>query len=390
MASDRSPSIGDFKIVREIGSGGQGSVYEAQQISLGHRRCAIKFLSVGANLSKAAVERFKREAEVVAKLDHPNIVPIYARGEQQGQSYFAMKYVDGATLDQAIDCLCTRHFPKGIDTDSSVDEAKTIVSHEVEMLCGIKAFLAGDQEEAPRGTSGKAYANELVQQIAAWELDAVYYHRAADVVARVADALDYAHSHGVIHRDVKPGNVIVGRDGLPMVTDFGLATEEGGQTLTMTGDVFGTPQYMSPEQITGGQVHIDRRTDVYSLGVTLYELLTLEKPFAGETREQVYRQILLKDPAPPKKLRAGVPRDLETIALKAMEKDPDTRYQTAGEMAADLRHFSRDEPISAKPPSVLEKAGRSVRRHKAIAGVVAAAVLALVALGVVSHVRVRR
>ncbi len=389
MAADKSPSISDFTIVREIGSDGQGSVYEARQISLGDRRCAIKSLSIGANLSRTAVERFKREAEVVAKLDHPNIVPIYARGEEQGRAYFVMKYVDGATLAQAIDFLRKRHLPEGIDGDSLATEANTMASHEVEMLCGVKAFLAGDEEGAKPRSSDAAFANELVEQMGTWELDAAYYRRVADVVGQVADALDDAHSHGVVHRDIKPGNIIIGADGVPMVTDFGLATEEGGQTLTLTGYVFGTPQYMSPEQITGGQVHIDRRTDVYSLGVTLYELIVLEKPFLGETRDRLYHQILMKEPTPPRKIRSQVPRDMETIALKAMEKDLDARYQTAGEMAADLKHFLRDEPISAKPPPVMEKAARTVRRHKAIAAVAAVGMAALLALGVVSHLRLR-
>ena len=149
--------------------------------------------------------------------------------------------------------------------------------------------------------------------------------KAKELIAAMAEALDHVHSRHLVHRDVKPGNVIIGADGVPMVTDFGLATEEGGQTLTMTGYVFGTPHYMSPEQITGGQVHIDRRTDVYSLGATLYELIVLAKPFFGETRDQLYRQILLKEPTRPRKLRAGVPRVMETIALQAMEKDLDAR-----------------------------------------------------------------
>src|SRR5262249_8762432 len=175
-----------------------------------------------------------------------------------------------------------------------------------------------------------------------------YFDAVARLIAEVADALDYAHQQGVIHRDIKPSNLLLSPGGRLSLNDFGLARMLEQPGMTLTGEFVGTPAYMSPEQVTAGRTPLDHRTDIYSLGATLYELLTLQRPFPGERRDQVLAQILHKDPTAPRRVNKKVPKDLETICLKALEKDPDRRYQTAGQMAEDLRRYLNRFAIAAR------------------------------------------
>ena len=299
--------IGDFRIVREIGRGGMGVVYEAIEESL-DRRVALKVLPQHLSLTPRQIERFRREASAVAKLQHPGIVPVHSVGEDQGTHWFAMEYIAGRSLAELI-----------------------------EQRPGPSESLGLSSEF---GASGEA----------------------ADVAAQVAEALEFAHAHGVIHRDVKPHNLMIDDSGKARLVDFGLAKDLGSTQLSNTGDFVGTPHYASPEMAEGRE--IDARSDVFSLGVVLYELLSGQRPFEAESPQLVLRRICESDAAPLRRVNSRIPRDLETIVHKAIEKKPERRYASAGAMAADLRRFLRHEPIEARPLSVWGKSVRLARRHR--------------------------
>jgi len=328
VASERE-RLGDFEIVREIGRGGMGVVYEAIQLSL-NRKVALKVLLPGATPEQRDVERFQREARGAALLDHPRIVPIYAQGEEGGTYYYAMKLVQGRSLNHVI----------------------------------------RDTREKWEASYAAGRRTTLSQQ---------YFRTAARLIMEAAEALEYAHSQGVIHRDIKPHNLILTPEGHPVITDFGLARFLSAPSVTISGEMMGTPAYMSPEQVRAEQQAIDHRTDIYSLGVTLYEMLALDIPFRAETREAMLRQILLKDPAPLGRLNPRIPRDLETICHKAIEKDPGRRYQSAKLFAHDLRCFLEGLPIVARPIGPLGRLYRHALRRKALTAAIAGALLALIA-----------
>jgi serine/threonine protein kinase len=353
--------LGDFEIVREVGRGGMGVVYEARQLSL-NRQVALKVLSSGLGLSPRAVDRFRREAEAAARLHHSNIVPVYATGEQDGSHFYAMELIAGPSLDHVLrDMRQTqrRGTPSNDKSDPLSPEAAQTAPY-----VGDSSTSASVVSSSSLG-SGHGYFDQVAQRI-----------------AEVADALDYAHRQGVIHRDVKPSNLLLSPEGRLSINDFGLARLLEQPGMTITGEFVGTPAYMSPEQIAAGRVPLDHRTDIYSLGATLYELLTLQPPFSGQRRDQVLAQIMQKDPVAPRRLNRSVPIDLETICLKALDKDPDRRYQTAGQMAEDLRRFVNRFAISAKRAGPLERLVKWVRRHPALTASLALALLAVAAAGV--------
>ena len=312
--------LGDFEIAEELGRGGMGIVYRATQRSLG-RDVAIKVLPGYARYGQEAVQRFKTEAQAAARLHHTNIVSIMAEGQHDGQYYYVMELIDGASLDRVIR------------------------NYHVE----------------PNATTA----------------DFAHDHRKlAARIAEVADALHHAHQHGVIHRDVKPHNLLLGEGDHLHLTDFGLARLTEQPHLTVTGDQMGTPAYLSPEQIRGGTGDIDHRTDVYSLGVTLYETLTGVKPFQGETRDQITTRICTEEPIAPRKLRPHIPSALETICLRAMEKTPHRRYDSAAALAEDLRRFEQGRPILSRRPGTLQRSVKWMRRHK-VASIIFAAVIGI-------------
>jgi eukaryotic-like serine/threonine-protein kinase len=306
------PRAPGYEVIGVLGRGGVGVVYKAVHLRL-NRTVALKMPLARSFVTRAELERFAREAELVAGLRHPNVVQVYDVGDLDGRPYFTMEFVDGGSLAEAI---------------------------------------AGTPRPA---------------------------REVAEIMAALADAIAAAHRGGIVHRDLKPSNVLLTADGTPKITDFGLARRlEIGSSLTQSGVAVGTPSYMAPEQAQGRTSEIGPASDLYALGAVLYELLTGRPPFRAESAAETVYQVITHDPVPPSRLNAKVPRDLETICLKCLRKDPRLRYTDADALAEDLRRFLRGEAIAARPENGLERLARRVRRRPAFsASIAAAAVLAL-------------
>jgi serine/threonine-protein kinase len=347
-------TLGDFRLLREVGRGGMGVVYEAEQISLG-RRVALKVLPFAAALDPKQLQRFKNEAQAAAHLNHPHIVPVYYVGCERGVHFYAMQFIDGHTLAAVIRELRGLTQPIPPAPAASVSDASALAG---ELASGRWAQAKTPTGEPPTGpyspgaepltTHHSPLTNEkhspltTTPPVAALSTEGsttspAFFRTVASLGVQAAEALEHAHQLGVIHRDIKPANLLVDAAGHLWVTDFGLARLGGDAGLTLTGDLLGTLRYMSPEQALAQRVAVDARTDVYSLGVTLYELLTLEPAYNGRNREEVLRQIAFEEPRPLRRLDKSVPVELETIVGKAMAKSPGERYATAQEMADDLR-----------------------------------------------------
>lgn len=352
--------LGDFEITGEIGRGGMGVVYRARQLSL-NRIVALKVLPSTLGQTETAVTRFKKEARAAAKMHHTNIVPVYSQGEHEGHFYYAMELVDGRSLAEIIRTDPTRVRP---GRPSHAPEANPAAAPWGEET---STGLA-----APLGVKGPAHSADDAPSTT--DLRSVGLRRQwsdlALLVSGAAEGLAHAHKQGVVHRDIKPQNLMLGIDGQLHIMDFGLARLLDEPSVTVTGEMLGTPAYMSPEQIGADCRKIDHRTDIYSLGVTLYELLTGRRPFEGATRDQTIARIYAEEPRPPRKLNPQAPIDLETICLRALEKDPRRRYPSAGEMAADLRRFAEDRPILSRRVSAFEKGVKWVRRHPAMTAII--------------------
>jgi serine/threonine protein kinase/WD40 repeat protein/Tfp pilus assembly protein PilF len=373
--------LGDYRLVREIGRGGMGVVYEAVQISLG-RRVALKVLPFAAALDARQLQRFKNEAQAAAHLHHTNIVPVYGVGCERGVHYYAMQFIDGQTLAAMITELRT------LAGRDSADGAGVTTAAEA-----LAAELASGRWAPPGGRiANPSYSGPAAETAsppvatlsgARSSRSPAYFRTVAGLGVQAATALEHAHGMGVVHRDVKPANLLLDGRGNLWVTDFGLAHCQSQAGLTMTGDLVGTLRYMSPEQALAQRVGTDHRTDVYSLGVTLYELLTLEPVFDGRDRQELLRQIAFDEPRLPRRLNKAVPAELETIVLKAIEKNPADRYATAQELADDLERFLKDESIRAKRPSLVQRARKWARRHQSLVWSVLVATLVVLLLAVV-------
>ncbi|MEK7865286.1 MAG: SUMF1/EgtB/PvdO family nonheme iron enzyme [Planctomycetota bacterium] len=319
------PKFAEYKLMGKLGEGGMGIVYKAVHSKL-NRVVALKVLTGGEHSSDQQVERFLMEARAAAKISHPNVVPVYDVGEYEGKHYFTMKLVDGETLDGVI----------------TKDPSR---------------FMTRPRE-------------------------------AVALMLPIVDAIGAAHAQNVIHRDLKPSNIIVEKTGTPLVMDFGLAKDlSEGMKLTRTGMAVGTPSYMSPEQARGESKRIDTRTDVYSLGAVLYELVCGRPPFQSETYFETMEAVVRDDAVSPKQWNPNLPVDLETVILKCLEKDREKRYQTAEELSMDLARYIADEPIAARPITGGERFKRKLRRHRTLVAASGAAVLIVAGLFAYSFAR---
>ncbi|MGQ0636286.1 MAG: serine/threonine-protein kinase [Planctomycetaceae bacterium] len=376
----RNP-LGDFQIVRELGRGGMGVVYEAQQLSLG-RRVALKVLPFAATFDARQLQRFKNEAQAAALLHHTHIVPIYAVGCERGVHFYAMEFIEGQSLAVVIQQLRERAGLKRSRNGGGDNPASSRAEGGI-------AQGAGECATRHRqSASGGNVADNLLRStmVASSALTSGtspastgYFRKIARLMIQAAEALDHAHQRGVIHRDIKPGNLLMDAAGSLWVTDFGLAQFQADTGLTRPGDLLGTFRYMSPEQTMGQRTMLDHRTDVYSLGATFYELLTLEPVFEGETRQELLYQILHSEPRAPRQINRAIPVEMETIVLKALSKNAADRYATAADLAADLQRYLDDQPILARRPSMIDRLRKWSRRHPSV---VVASVLLLIVLAV--------
>ncbi len=366
------PNIQGYNIIQVVGQGGMGIVYEAIQAKL-DRRVALKVLpAILGGPNSDAVARFRREATAAAKLHHTNIIPVYDYGESRDGCYYAMELIDGDPLDTIIKRLST------ID----VTEASPVRIAEILLS---KSIDGSAQNNTTTEISPQQSAEQPQTRQDQWtdrsnsttRRGKVYYQHVARWIADVASALEYSHKGGIIHRDIKPSNLILSRDGRLMVADFGLAMQPDEKTITVTGSLLGTVRYMSPEQAMAKRLRIDHRTDIWSLGATLYELLTFEPAFSGIDQKEVLAKIITTEPRPPGKLHPSVPRDLETICLKCLEKSTDARYNTAGDLQADLNRYIEDLPIIAQPPGLVTKIARFIRRNRATSVAIISTILIL-------------
>jgi len=382
--------VGDFQIVREVGRGGMGVVYEARQLSL-DRRVALKVLPLAAAMDPRQLGRFHVEAQAAACLHHTNIVPIHAVGCERGVHFYAMQFIDGQTLAAIIGELRELDGvrPSG-DKPASTTLSTWLVNGELAPETpGPRAAVMPPArvplDPPARPSSPSAFAAKTASEsLSSTSTHSRAYARsAARLGIQAAEAIEHAHGLGVVHRDIKPANLLVDDRGNLWITDFGLARLQNDSGLTLTGDLMGTLRYMSPEQATGRGVDVDHRTDIYSLGVTLYELLTLHTACPGDDRQTVLRQVAEEEPISLRRHNPAIPRELETIVLKAIAKDPGSRYTAAQELADDLRRYLDNKPIKAKPPTVWEHAAKWSRRHKpVVASAVGVLVLAVVSLAI--------
>lgn len=462
--------LGDFRIIREIGRGGMGVVYEAEQMSLG-RRVAIKALPLLSTSQPELVKRFQREARTAARLHHTNIVPVFGVGEAEGFHYYVMQLIDGIGLDTftgdntdtasdsiasqlmtELDGLASQSQPQGLaslvpdhgpdqkgdaGTSENVDSVATAKSipvkqsdskepeseldellHDNSTSLSIPSFPKCDEVGADSQSTGKASGSPSDRAANETTLDDTAQHelttqqtpvvdtradesgdhavprppskaqslsvaQIVDVGIQAADGLHYAHAQGTLHRDIKPGNLMLDGNGVVWVTDFGLAKAMEGDDITHTENVVGTIRYMTPEQFRG---NTDSRSDIYSLGITLYELVTGKRAWSATGRSALINEIMEGQLEPLRRIVANIPRDLETVILKATAPDVKHRYQTAGGLAEDLRRFAADRPILARRASPFERLWRWGRRNPVVAGLSLATTLSLTMFAVAAAV----
>ena len=343
--------LGDFRLIREIGRGGMAVVYEASQISIG-RLVALKVLPPAAMLDTKQIARFRNEAQALGQIEHPHIVPIYSVGQDRGTHFFAMRLIEGIAFDRIIETLSEKNSVPEPDSSAAI----------------------------------------VMSQLATRR--PVWFQQVATLMVPIARALHAAHELGVVHRDIKPSNLLLDRGGKPWVADFGLARWQSDSPLTKTGDLIGTVRYMSPEQACGDSALIDHRTDIYSLGITLYELATLHRAFDRDDGPKLLAQIREEGPPLPSTFVLDIPLDLENVILKATAPSRDARYATAREFADDLERFLSGEQTVARAPTLSERFGKFIRRHRQAAlstagGLVLLTLSSLIAAGLIYHEKVK-
>jgi serine/threonine protein kinase len=359
-ATPHAPTIEGYEIEGVLGHGGMGIVYRAVQNKL-NRSVALKVLpAVVGSANPSMVARFRREATAAARLHHTNIVPIYDFGESHNSYYYAMEMITGQPLSVFIRRLAD-HDAAGASAARLADLLRLVSKAERDFSTDSEAREVPDASGSAAGSSGSR--------------SRIYYRQVAQWIADAAEALHYAHGEGIIHRDVKPANLIVSTEGRIMLTDFGIAKNTAEQSLTVTGSLVGTLRYTSPEQAMAKRVAVDHRTDIYSLGATMYELLCFQPAFLGDDEKEILGAIIAEDPTPPRRIAPTVPSELETICLKTLEKSPGARYSTARAMAEDVRRYLHDLPIVAKRPGPIRRSIKFAKRHKVGVTIVAAAIL---------------
>ncbi len=374
--------LGDFRILREIGRGGMGIVYEAEQESL-RRRVALKVLPAGSLLEQQLRQRFQREARAAARLHHTNIVPVFGVGEEGGQLYYVMQLINGLGLDRVLAEIRRQQWP-GTPTIKATLSQPLPANGEFSAEDMALSIFACQGHTKPTSVSAQSTIQGSSPTATLSCLGQSYWKAVARLGAQVAEALDYAASQGVLHRDIKPSNLLLDVQGNVWVTDFGLAKVTAGEEgLTLTGDVVGTLRYLAPERFAG---LADIRSDIYSLGLTLYEMLVHRPAFAEIDRSKLIHQLTHDEPWPPRRWVPAIPHDLETVVLKAIARDPAHRYQTAGELAADLRRFEQDQLVWARRVSAAERLWRWCKRNPSVASLTTAVFILLAAVAVVASV----
>lgn len=358
-------TIGDYRLIEEIGRGGMGVVYEAEQLSL-KRRVAIKILPFVAATDEKSLARFKTESQTAASIEHPNIVPVFAIGEEQGVHFYAMQLVEGKSLGEVLAELRGTEVASGSTTTKSAHK-----------------FSANEGFAVAPETSEVSSTNKSSSSFDKRQLEA-HLEFVATIGVQAAEALHVAHEYGVVHRDIKPTNLLIDETQKLWITDFGLARCRQSPGLTQTGDIVGTLRYMSPEQAGGHSTLIDHRTDIFSLGVTLYELASL-KHLAPENGQSINQENLSLKPL--KQWDNRLPRDFETIIMKSLAEMPADRYATAAELADDLHRFLQGDPIQARQPSFIQRASRWAKKHRR-AVLAAASVLVVMVAGLAAALTV--
>ncbi|WP_162273962.1 tetratricopeptide repeat protein [Mariniblastus fucicola] len=397
-ASPPPRRLGEYRIIHEIGRGGMGVVYKAEQESLG-RHVALKLLPQSAKFDERRGIRFQQEAIASGKLHHSNIVPVFGVGRSDDVSYFVMQYIEGTGLDQVIaevreavsdddqgsgrklkDTVRLDHTKLGTvasglfedlskqTEDGSADSADSADSAE-------QTGASVHPESAAESFSGSSSFASASSTSGSFSQRHAYYRNVAKIGEQVSDALEYAHSRKILHRDIKPANLLIDFSGHVWVTDFGLAKLTDQDDLTRTGETVGTLRYLPPEQFNGNS---DARSDVYSLGLTLYEMLTLQPAFDGKDFAQLLQNVTESLPDPPRKKDSRIPRDLDTIVMKAIAKEPADRYQSAGELRDDLKLFIQGKPIRARQISELDRFLKAVRRRPVISALAGMLLLSLI------------
>lgn len=407
-------TLGDYEIVREIGRGGMGIVFEAIHSSLG-RRVAIKVLPVRSSTSQNYIERFRREAQAAANLHHTNIVSVFGVGHSDGHHYYVMEFVDGVGLDKVIRELKRKrrngnsHLndpathpdstkPTRLLSDQNEppplkptrpDAKNKNGNHTGKLNRNGKTLDVNATDEKTNRVDHQALtvadSKQLVSQSLIESLSAPRdrFTWAARLVAHIADALDYAHQQKILHRDIKPGNLILDRKQNIWITDFGLARVENEPSLTQTTEIIGTPQYMAAESFEG---NYDRRSEIYCLGVTLYELLALEPAYPQKSTQELIHAITASGPRSINKVDPTIPRDLQTIVNKAVARNPEDRYESAAALRDDLNAFIEMRPITARKMSWIEQSTKWARRNPLVAGLLATSCVLLVAIAVISTI----
>jgi eukaryotic-like serine/threonine-protein kinase len=330
--------LGDYRLLREIGRGGMGVVYEAEQISL-RRRVALKILPFAGGADARQLQRFRNEAEAAAHLHHSHIVPVFAVGSERGVHFYAMQFIEGQSLATLIGDLSDQQDAKYATKGTNCAKERTVAR-------STRAAAVISTEHSTRSNR--------------------FFRSVAMVGRQTAEALEYAHQMGVIHRDIKPANLLLDARGDVWIADFGLAQFHSQAGLTVSGELVGTLRYVSPEQAMAKRGLVDHRTDIYSLGATIYELLTIQPVFDGKDRHALLHQIGFAEPKPPRTVDPSIPFELETIILKALAKGPPDRYASAQELADDLQRFLDDKPIKATRPTVAERGRKWMRRHPSV------------------------